>query len=89
VPLSVTPGTDTATLPVICPARPLRSSTRVPLPFDSVTKLVDPLPREALRLVAVIRAAAPFGSLALVNTNVPLTVWPASDSETPSPSIDT
>ena len=89
LPLTVTPGTETATLALIWPAIPEESMTRVPLPLDRVTKLADPLPSDALRFVTLIRAATPLASLPALNTKLPLTVCPLRVSVTLSPSIST
>ena len=80
VPLSVTPGTLTATVPPMSPAMPAGLMTKKPLPPLSVTKFVVPSPNAALTFVTSTRTTLPALVVADSNTNEPLIRWPAKVS---------
>ena len=80
VPLSVTLGMLTATVPPMSPAMPAGLMTKKPLPPLSVTKFVVPSPNAALTFVTSTRTTLPALVVADSNTNEPVIRWPANVS---------
>ena len=90
MPLTVTPGTLTATSTPIEAFTPVGATTSVAEPCWVIVAVVVPLPRTRARLrPSMVRIARPAASVLRVMVRSPVSVWPSTVSWRPVPTTRT